>query len=64
MRGARVTVGLKGNRYPVGLPGSGPFHTEHSGSSASQPQPQQKNSHLVWFLVIVAIIIFIVFMIK
>lgn len=62
VRGAKVTVGPKGNRATVGLPGTGLFYTEHSKSS-NQPQPQQKNSHLVLFFIILAVL-FIVFMHK
>lgn len=63
VRGAKVTVGPKGNRATVGLPGTGLFYTEHSKSS-SQPVPQQKNSHLVWFIIIFAILVFIAFVHK
>ena len=63
VKGAKVTVGPKGNRATVGLPGTGLFYTEHMKSS-SQPEPQQKNSHLVLFLIIVLFLIFIAFMHK
>jgi len=63
VRGAKVTVGPKGNRATVGLPGTGLFYTEHTKSS-SPLQPEQKNSHLVLFLIIVLFLIFIAFMHK
>ena len=63
VRGARVTVGPKGNRATVGLPGTGLFYTEHN-SSTSQPEPQQRNSHLVFFIIIVLFLIFIAFIHK
>lgn len=63
IRGARVTVGPKGNRATVGLPGTGLFYTEHTKSS-NQPIPEQKNSHLVLFIIIVLFLIFIAFMHK
>jgi hypothetical protein len=63
VRGAKVTVGPKGNRATVGLPGTGLFYTEHTKSSFP-PQPEQKNRHLVLFLIIVLFLIFIAFMNK
>ncbi|MGO9377328.1 MAG: DUF4236 domain-containing protein [Dissulfurispiraceae bacterium] len=63
VRGAKVTVGPEGNRAAVGPPCTGLFYTEHPKSS-SPPQPEQKNRHLVLFLIIVLFRIFIAFMKK
>lgn len=56
-RGVKLTLGTKGNRASIGIPGSGLSYSETSGDSSTDKEPSGCGGCLAQILVIVLMIV-------